>query len=135
MRLSRGQALLELALCAPVVILLAVGIAAVVQFEDAGAGLDAATHAAASLAARAPDPVTADHSARARFADVVMAYPLRGATLHVSFSNFTRAAHVTATAEAFVDVGWAGSVLPHRLQLRSRAVVQLEPWRTHSAAA
>jgi Flp pilus assembly protein TadG len=135
MRLNRGQALLELALCAPVVILLGVGVAAVVQVEDASAGLDAATHAAANVAARAPDPVTADRAARARFAELVAAYPLHAATLHVSFGSFARAAGLTATAEAFVDVGWAGLVLPHRVQVRAQAVVRLEPWRTHRVAA
>jgi Flp pilus assembly protein TadG len=133
--LNRGQALLELALCAPVVILIAVGVAAVVQVQDASAGLDAATHAAASVAARAPGPVTADSEAHARFAAMVVAYPLRGATLRVSFGSFSRTAEVTATSEAFVDVGWAGLVLPHRVQLRSRAVVRLESWRTHRMAA
>jgi hypothetical protein len=135
MRLDRGQALLELALCAPVVILLAVGVAAVVQVEDANEGLDAATHAAASVAARAPDPVTAERTAQARFAAVVVAYPLQRAALHVSFGTFTRAADLIATAEAFVDVGWVGLLLPHRLQVRARAVVQLEPWRTHRTTA
>jgi len=132
---NRGQALLELALCAPVVILMAVGVAAVVQVQDASAGLDAATHAAASVAARAPDPVTADSAAHARFAAMVVAYPLRGATLRVSFGSFSRTADVTATSEALVDIGWAGLVLPHRVELRSRAVVRLESWRTHRMAA
>jgi Flp pilus assembly protein TadG len=135
MSLNGGQALVELALCAPVVILIAVGVAAVVQVQDASAGLDAATHAAASVAARAPDPATADSAARARFAAVVVAYPLHGATLHLTFGSFTRAADLTATAEAFVDIGWAGLVLSHRFELRSRAVVRLEPWRTHRMAA
>ncbi len=132
---NRGQALLELALCAPVVILMAVGVAAVVQVQDASAGLDAATHAAASVAARAPDPVTADSAAHARFAAMLVAYPLRGATLRVSFGSFSRTADVTATSEALVDIGWAGLVLPHRVELRSRAVVRLESWRTHRMAA
>jgi len=135
MRLDRGQALVELALCAPVVILITVGVAAVVQVEDASAGLDAATHAAASVAARAPDSVTAESAAHARFASIVVAYPLNGATLHLSFGSFTRAADLTATAEAFVDVGWAGLALPHRLELQAQAVVRLEPWRTHRTAA
>jgi hypothetical protein len=117
------------------VILLAVGVAAVVQVEDAGAGLDAATHAAASVAARAPDPLTAVSAARVRFAAVVVAYPLHGATLHLSFGSFARATQLTATAAAFVDVGWAGLVLPGRLEVRAQAVVELEPWRTHRTAA
>lgn len=134
MKLNRGQALLELALCAPVLILLAVGLAAVVQVEDASAGLDAATHAAASVAARAPDSMTANSAAHARFTAVVLAYPLRGATLQVSFGSFSRGDDVTVASEAWVDVGWAGLVLPHQLEVRSRAVVRLEPWRTHRSA-
>ena len=134
MKFNRGQALLELALCAPVVILLAIGVAAVVQVEDASAGLDAATHAAASAAARAPDSVTANRAAHARFAAVLLAYPLRDETLQVFFGSFSRADDVTVTSEAVVDIGWAGLVLPHRLEVRSRAVVRLEPWRTHRTA-
>lgn len=133
MTLSRGQALLELALCAPVVILLAVGVAAVVQVEDASAGLDAATQAAVSVAARAPDPITADSDARSRFAAVVAGYPLHAAALRVVLGTFGRASEITVTSEAFVDVGWAGLVLPRRLEVQSRAVIRLEPWRTHRA--
>jgi len=134
MRWRSGQALLELALCAPVVLLLALGGAAVVQLQDATAGLDAATKAAAELASRAPDPRTADIAAHARFADVVSAYPLRGAVLSISPGNFSRATHVTATSEAIVDVSWAGLVLPGPFTIRSQAEVRLEPWRTHRSA-
>jgi len=132
---NRGQALLELALCAPIVILMAVGVAAVVQLQDASAGLDAATHAAANIAARAPDPATGDTAAHARFAAMVVAYPLSGATLRVAFGGFSRSADVTATSDAWVDIGWAGLVLPHRFELRSQAVVRLESWRTHRMPA
>jgi Flp pilus assembly protein TadG len=135
MRWARGQALLELALCAPVLVLLALGVAAVVQVQDAAAGLDAATTAAASAASRAPDPITADLAARTRFASVVAAYPLRETVLHISLGSFSRATEVSVTADAFVDVAWAGLVLPHRFHLQSRTVIQLEPWRTHRAKA
>jgi Flp pilus assembly protein TadG len=135
LKVNRGQALLELALCAPVLILMAVGVPAVVEVQDASAGLDAATHAAASVAARAPDPMTANRAAHARFAAMVTAYPLRGATLQVSFGSFNRTEEATVASEALVDVGWAGLVLPHRFELRSRAVVRLEPWRTHRMPA
>jgi Flp pilus assembly protein TadG len=134
MRWRSGQALLELALCAPVVLLLALGAAAVVQLQDATAGLDAATKAAAELASRAPDPRTADIAAHARFADVVSAYPLRGAVLRISSGNFSRATRITATSEAIVDVSWAGLVLPGQFTIRSQAEVRLEPWRTHRSA-
>jgi Flp pilus assembly protein TadG len=134
MKWASGQALLELALCAPVVILLALGVAAAVQVEDAGLGLDAATHAAASAAARAPDSATADAAAHSRFAAVAAGYPIHGAALNVSLVAFSRATEVTATSVAFIDVGWAGSMLPHRVDLHSRAVIRLERWRTHRTA-
>jgi Flp pilus assembly protein TadG len=135
MRWASGQALLELALCAPVLILLALGVAAVVQVQDAAAGLDAATSAAASAASRASDPVTADLAARARFASVAAAYPLREVLLEIALGSFRRATEVSVTASAVVDVAWAGLVLPHRFHLHSRAVMRLEPWRTHRAPA
>lgn len=134
MRKARGQALVELALCAPVLVLLAVGVAAVVQVQDAAAGLDAATHAAAGVAARAPDPLTADLVAHARFVAVVAGYPLRRATLHVSVGTFSRSTDIVATSTAIVDIGWPGLVVPHPVVLRSRAVTRIEAWRTHRTA-
>lgn len=135
MKMARGQALLELALCAPIVILLALGVAAVVQVQDAALGLDAATHAAASAAARAPDSASADAAARTRFAAVAAGYPIHGAALTVSFGAFSRAIDVTATSVAFVDVGWAGLILSHRVDVHSRAVVHVERWRSHKTVA
>jgi len=130
-RNARGQALVELALCAPVLVLLAVSVAAVVQVQDAAAGLDAATHAAGAVAARAPDPLTADLTAHARFQAVVAGYPLRGAILHISVGTFSRSTGIVATSTAVVDIGWSGLVVPRSLVLRSRAVMRLESWRTH----
>ena len=131
MKMNGGQALVELALCAPVVVLLTLGTAAVVQVEDAAAGLDAATHAAATDAARAPDPVTANTAARSTFDAVVATYPLSGTSLQISVAGFSRSTNVTVSSEGFVDVGWATLVLPHRLGVHSRAVIGLERWRTH----
>ncbi|HXL20539.1 MAG TPA: TadE/TadG family type IV pilus assembly protein [Streptosporangiaceae bacterium] len=131
MKVNSGQALVELALCAPVVILLTLGTAAVVQVEDAAAGLDAATHAAATAAARAPDPVTANTAARSTFEAAVASYPLSGTTVQISVGGFGRSTNVIVSSEGFVDVGWAPLLLPHRLGLHSRAVIGLERWRTH----
>ncbi len=135
MKSMSGQALLELALCAPVVMVLALGVTSVVQVEDANAGLDAATRAALSAAARAPDQVSAEAAAQARFTAVVAAYPLRGTSLHLTFGSFRRGADVSATSDGYVDVGWAALVLPRRLELNAHGVTQLEPWRTHRAVA
>lgn len=135
MRPNRGQSLIELALCAPIVLILALGTAATVQIADAHAGLDAATQAAAGAAARAPDATSAAAAAQARFASVVSDYPLRAASLRLSVGDFNRAGEVTAASAAYVDVGWAALVLvPSHVTLRSQVVLQLEPWRTHRPA-
>ena len=137
MTLSRAQALLELALCAPLVVLLAVGTVATVQVADARAGLEAATQAAASAAARAPDAATAVAAAQEQFSSVVGGYPLRSTTLSVSVGSFfERSGHVTASSSAVVDLGWAAFVLlPSHMTLRSQVVLRLERWRTHRTSS
>jgi Flp pilus assembly protein TadG len=131
MRSARAQALLELALCAPIVVLLALGTVAVVQVASARAGLDAATRAAANAAARAPDPTTAVADAQRRFSSLVAGYPMQSATLTVSVGSFERAGTVTASSSARVDLGWAAVVVPDQVTLHSQVVLQLELWRTH----
>jgi Flp pilus assembly protein TadG len=129
---ARAQALLELALCAPIVILLALGTVAAVQVAAARAGLDAATQAAAAAAARAPDPSTAAAAAQERFESVVADYPLRSATLKLSTGGFNRARPMDASSSGVVDLGWAAFLLlPSHLTLQSQVVLRLEPWRTH----
>jgi Flp pilus assembly protein TadG len=136
MRLARAQALLELALCAPLVVLLALGTVATVQIADARAGLEAATQEAASAAARAPDGATAVAAAQVRFSSVVAGYPVRSATLSVSVGGFDRGGQVTASSSALVDLGWAAFLLlPSHMTLQSRVVLRLEPWRTHRASS
>jgi Flp pilus assembly protein TadG len=129
-RRQRGQSIVELALCAPILMLLALGAAAAVQVADAGAGLDAATQAAAAAAARAPDGASAQGDAEQRFESMIAGYPLRSAVLHVALGSFGRADQVVATASGSVDIAWAAFFLPGRVVLKSAAVVDLEPWRT-----
>lgn len=132
MRSARAQALLELALCAPIVILLALGTVAAVQVAGARVGLDAATQAAAEVAARSADPSSAMTAAQQRFASVVAEYPLRSATFTVSVGAFTRTGLAVASSSGLVDLGWAGFLLlPSYMKLQSQVVLRLEPWRTH----
>jgi Flp pilus assembly protein TadG len=128
--MSRGQALVELAVCAPVVMLLALGAVASVQIADARAGLDAATKAAAAEAARAPDPENADSAARARFQSMLASYPMMSAHLSLSVGKFGRGDVVLATASGTIDVSWAALVVPGRLTLESRCTVPIESWRS-----
>ena len=129
--MSRGQALVELAVCAPIVALLGIGAAAAIQVAEAQAGLDAATRSAAAVAARAPDTTLAQSAARSRFASVVAAYPLRDGEMSIDPGGFSRGGRIDVTAIAHVDVGWAALVFPERtLQLRATATAQIDPWRS-----
>lgn len=133
MKPARGQALLELALCAPLVVLLTLGTVATVQVASARAGLESATQAAAEAAARAPDPATALAIANDRFQGVIAGYPVRSATLVVSVGDFGRNDRVTASSSASIDIAWAAFLLlPNHVTLRSQVTLQLEPWRSHT---
>lgn len=134
MRRAYGQALLELALCAPLVLLLALGTVASVQVASARAGLDAATQAAAEAAARAPSAQAAMAVADARFRGIVAEYPVHSATLVVSFGDFDRSGTVIASSAATIDVAWAAFLLlPSPVTLHAQVQLQLESWRSHTA--
>ncbi|HVC78823.1 MAG TPA: TadE/TadG family type IV pilus assembly protein [Candidatus Micrarchaeaceae archaeon] len=134
MRVARGQALLELALCAPVVLVLALGTVAGVQVASAHAGLEAATQAAAQAAARAPSAQAATAAAQTRFRGVVSGYPMRSATLVLSLGDFDRSGIVTASSSANIDLAWAAFLLlPRQITLHSQVRMQLEQWRSRSA--
>jgi Flp pilus assembly protein TadG len=128
---SRGQSLVELAICAPVVLLLTLGAVATEQVVDARAGLAAATQAAAAQAARAPGAALAASQAQARFASMIADYPLSSAHLTITFGQFNRSDEVIATASGSVDVAWAALIFPQVMILQCRATVPLEQWRSH----
>jgi Flp pilus assembly protein TadG len=128
---SRGQSLVELALCAPVVLLLTLGAVATTQIVDARDGLEAATQAAAAQAARAPDAALAASQAQARFASMIADYPLSSAHLTITLGQFNRTDEVMATASGSVDVAWAALFFPRVTTLQCRATVPLEQWRSH----
>ena len=133
-QMMRGQSLVELALCTPVVLLLTLGAVATVQIVDAGSGLEAATQAAAAVAARAPNPASVQAAAHARFSSIVAGYPLGSTTLHVTLGGFSRTDQVVAVSAGTVDVSWAALVLPGRLLLQARAIVPLETWRSRGTS-
>jgi Flp pilus assembly protein TadG len=133
--MMRGQSLVELAVCAPVILLLTLGAVATVQVVDARAGLQAATQAAAAEAARAPDPTSAEAAAQTRFSSMVAGYPLSSVHLSINIGRFARTDQVLATASGAVDVSWAALVVPAQLTLEARVIVPLEPWRSHEGSS
>jgi len=131
MRRSRGQALVELAVCMPFVLMLGVGATAVVVLADATSGLHAATDEAVAAAARAPDAAAARAAAQARFASVIAGYPVRSPSLRLNEGGFARGAVVSATSAGYVDLGWAAiGVVAARIDVAADASMSIEPWRT-----
>jgi hypothetical protein len=124
---SRAQALVELALCLPLVLLIALGGVALVRLADARTGLDAATAAALAEAARAPDAARAEGGAQARFRALTAASGLADARLDLELGRFERNGVVSATSSARVSLGQAG--LPE-VVLTSRSQALVEPWRS-----
>ena len=130
---TRGQALVELAVCMPVVVLLGLGAAGVVEVADASAGLRAATEAAVATAARGTSADQASAGALQRFRAVVAAYPLQHPDLVLSGSGFGRGATISATGTADVDLGWESmSFLPASVHLTAAATMEVEPWRSRT---
>jgi len=129
--MNRGQSLVELAVCAPVVTLLALGAVTLVQVADAKQGLEAATQAAAAAAARAPDAAGARLAAGQRFTDVAGGYSLREPTLRLTMGAFERGGPLVAGSSATVDLGWGGFLgLPGTIVLHATAETRIETWRS-----
>jgi hypothetical protein len=126
---ARGQALVELAVCMPFVLLLGVGAAGAVEVADAGSGLRAATEAAVTVAARAPDEAAARMAAQSRFAVVISAYPVKSPRLRLVDGGFVRGGTLTATSGGFVDLGW-DAVMPAQVAIEAVASMRIDPWRT-----
>ncbi len=120
----RGQALVELALCVPVILVLALGAVTSVQVLEAESGLQAATSAALSAAVRAPDPGAAIAAARSSFATVIAGYPLSSSSISVAVGAFARGSLLTADATATVEAAGA------RIALRVHTALQVERWRS-----
>jgi Flp pilus assembly protein TadG len=99
----RGQALVELALCAPVILVLALGAVTAVQVLEADSGLQAATSAALNAAVRAPDADAAVAAARSSFAAAIAGYPVRSAAISITVDAFARGTLLTADATATVE--------------------------------
>jgi Flp pilus assembly protein TadG len=128
----RGQAMVELAVSLPVLLLLALGAAQFVRLALARAGLDAATAAAAAAAARAPSAAIAVQSGKAAFDGVAAGYGLdRSTAVAIDAGDFARGGTVAVSAHAGVNLGISGiPALGPVLSLSSTAKARIEDWRS-----
>jgi Flp pilus assembly protein TadG len=131
----RGQALLELAVALPAVLMLALGSAALLRLTDAKSGLDGATAAAAADAARQSSLSAAATCARQRFGAVLAGYPVEGAQLTLN-GTFARGSLYTAAARAAVDLSFVPVwFLPRSVPIQAQARALVEPWRSRAQQA
>ncbi len=131
MNRHRGQALVELAICVPVLAELALGGAAIARVADARGGLDAATQQAAAVAARAGDATSAQATANQAFQSALVGYPVSSPVLNLAVGGFGRSGTVSARATASVDISFVPLPgLPHSVGLTSIGLALIEPWRS-----
>ena len=132
----RGQALVELAVCLPVLLLVGLGAAQFARLAVARAGLDAATSAAVAAAAREPTRAAAVAVGKAAFDGVAAGYDLGPtAVLNLDPGDFGRGARFTATGRVDLVLGLAGlSGLDPAWRLTSTASARVEDWRSRPAS-
>ncbi len=104
---ERGQALVEVALVIPILLLLAFGVVAVGRVTDAQMGVSAVAREAARAAALANDPGEAASQGVTQGQEVAAGYHLGDGSLHlaVNAGNFTRGGTVQASAHYTVSLG------------------------------
>lgn len=104
---ERGQALVEVALVIPIVLLLAFGVVAVGRVTDAQMGVSAVAREAARAAALANDPGEAASRGVTQGQEVAAGYHLGDGSLQlaVNAGNFTRGGTVQASARYTVSLG------------------------------
>ncbi len=102
-----GQALVEVALVIPVLLLLAFGVVAVGRVSDAQMGVSAVAREAARAAALANEPGAAASQGVTRGQEVAAGYHLGDGSLHltVNAGNFTRGGTVQTSARYMVSLG------------------------------
>ncbi len=114
-RCERGQALVELALVIPILLLLAFGVIGAGRVTEAQMGVSAVAREAARAAALANDPGDAASQGMARGQQVASGYNLANGSLQlvVNAGGFTRGGTVQAVAHYTVSLadlpllGWA----------------------------
>lgn len=102
-----GQALVEVALVIPVLLLLTFDVVAVGRVTDAQMGVSAVAREAARAAALANDPLEAASQGVTRGQEVAAGYRLGDGSLQlaVNAGNFTRGGTVQASARYTVSLG------------------------------
>lgn len=131
--LQSGQALVEWAISAFVVLLFALGLLAEGQVMIEYMAVRAAASQAAFAAARAPSQDAADKTARQAAAEAARGSQLRDFALAVDLQGFQRGGTLTTTASGCVNLeafSIASRALGPCVPLRWQAHAVIEPYRS-----
>ena len=130
---ERGQALIELALVLPVLLVYALSILAVGQIVREYMAVRAASTQAAFAAARAPSLAQAQSVAPSAAAEAVAGSGVKDFRLSLDAGTFPRGGVVTTIATGYVDLGsfpLAEVYLGRRFRLQWQAHALIEPYRS-----
>jgi Flp pilus assembly protein TadG len=130
-----GQALVEWAASAFVLLLFALGILAVGEvIQEYRVVRESATQAAFA-AARAPSPQVAQEAGGRAAIEALQGTQVEGATVNVGVGGFRRGGTVMASVKGYVSLGSfpiVSQLLGDRFPLKSEARALIEPYRSRS---
>ena len=135
MKVQSGQALVEWALSAFVLLLLALGILAVGQVVGENMAIRAAATQAAFAAARAPSAQAAQVAGLAAGQEAARGAQLEDFQLTIDTGTFQRGTALTVTARGYVSLAAfpiARQVLGDRVLMTWQAHALIEPYRSRT---
>ena len=135
MRAQSGQALVEWALSAFVLLLLALGILAVGQVVGEDMAIRSAASQAAFAAARAPSAQAAQTAGLAAGQEAVSGAQIEDFQLTIDTGSFQRGTALTVTVRGYVSLAAfpiARQVLGNRVLMTWQAHALIEPYRSRT---
>jgi Flp pilus assembly protein TadG len=130
-----GQALVEWAASAFVLLLFALGILAVAEVVQEYRAVREAASQAAFAAARAPSSLAAQQSGGRAGLEALQGTQVESAAVSVDVGSFQRGGVVIARVQGFVNLGEfpiVSQLLGHRFPLHYEARALIEPYRSRS---
>lgn len=134
-RTQGGQALVEWAMSAFVLMLFALGLLAVGQVVTQDMAVRAAATQAAFAAARAPSEQAARLAAQTAAQEAVRGSQLQDMQVTLDTAGFKRGSTLTVTVRGYVNLSGfpiAAQVLGQRVQLKWQSHALIEPYRSRT---
>jgi Flp pilus assembly protein TadG len=134
-RMESGQALVEWAASAFVLLLFVLGILAVGQIVGEDMAIRSAATQAAFAAARAPSAAAAQLAASQAAGEAIKNSQVQDFKLSIDLAGFQRGGILTVTAEGYVDLApfpIVSQTLGQRIKLTWQAHALIEPYRSRS---